>query len=196
MNYIDAIKKVIIAEGGSKITDNPKDPGGLTKYGISKKSYPLLDIRNLSESDAIAIYKRDYWDKIQGDRLPYNVAYAIFSYAVNRGVGVAARYAQRVVGAVEDGAMGAMTIAAIIAKGEKPFLEQYLALAKIGYENLVAGNPSLSGFLKGWSNRVDEISNYVGVKPGVLVASGGLALVTIFFLIFFLSSSKSKMITA
>lgn len=194
MNYVEAIKKVIIAEGGAKITDDPKDPGGLTKYGISKKAYPSLDIRNLTEAEAIAIYKRDYWDKIQGDRLPYNIAYTIFNYAVNRGVRVAVKYAQKVVGLSEDGVMGIKTVTAIIQKGEKAFLEQYLALAKQGYEHLVARNPALAVFLKGWNNRVDHISDYVGVKPATLAVSVGLILVTGFFLIIFLSSSKSMRI--
>lgn len=191
MNYADAIRKVVIAEGGSKITDDPKDPGGLTKYGISQKAYPGLNIRALSESDAIAIYKRDYWDKILGDRLPYNVAYAIFNYAVNRGVTVAVQYAQKVVGVSQDGSMGPATLSAIIAKGEKEFLSQYLASAKQGYANLIALKPELAKFEKGWNNRIKDISDYVGVEPATLAASGAVLLVTGFFLIIFLSSSKT-----
>lgn len=188
----EGIRKVLIAEGGAKITQDPKDPGGLTKYGISQKAYPDLDIRNLTESQAIAIYKRDYWDKIQGDKLPYNVAYAIFNYAVNRGVSVAVKYAQKVVGSSQDGAMGAKTVAAIVSMGEKKFLEQYLALAKQGYADLVAVKPALAGFLNGWNNRIDHISDYVGVKPVTLAAGSAVLVAGIFFLIFFLSSPKTK----
>lgn len=191
MNAEIAIKRVIAAEGGSKITDDPRDPGGLTKFGISKKAYPSLDIRNLTEAQAVAIYKRDYWDKIQGDFLPYNVAYTIFNYAVNRGISVAVKYAQKVVGLPEDGVIGPKTIAAIKAKGEPAFLSQYLAIAKKGYEDLVAKRPDLEVFLKGWKNRIDHISDYVGVKPATLAVSGALILVTGFFLIIFLSSGKS-----
>lgn len=193
MNYIDAIKKVIVAEGGSKVTNNPKDPGGLTKYGISKKSYPTLDILNLTEDQAIAIYKRDYWDKIQGDKLPYNVAYAIFNVAVNRGVAVAVKYAQNSVNAVQDGNMGTWTVNAILSMGEKTFLEKFLSLAKQGYENLVASNPSLSSFLSGWKNRIDQISDYVGVKPATVAVSGAVLVAGIFFLILLLSSKKTKL---
>lgn len=191
MNAATAIKRVIAAEGGAMITNFSNDPGGLTKYGISQKAYPSLDIRNLTEAQAIAIYKRDYWDKIQGDSLPYNIAYAIFNYAVNRGNSVAVKYAQKVVGLPEDGSMGPKTIAAIKAKGEVAFLSQFLALAKKGYADLVAARPSLGDFLKGWNNRIDHISEYVGVKPATLAVSAGLLIVTGFFLIIFLSSGKS-----
>lgn len=192
MNYITAIKEVIKAEGGAKITNDPKDPGGLTKFGISKKAYPSLDIANLTEADAIAIYKRDYWDRVQGDSLPYNVAYALFNYAVNRGVSVAIKYAQQVLGVNQDGRMGPATISGILIMGEKAFLGQFLGLAKKGYEDLVASKPSLAVFLNGWKNRIDHIGDYVGVKPAT-VAVGSVVLVAgLFFLILLLSSPKTR----
>lgn len=46
-------------EGG--YVNNPADPGGETKYGISKRSYPWLDIVNLTEEHARLIYYRDFW---------------------------------------------------------------------------------------------------------------------------------------
>lgn len=192
MNYITAIKEVIKAEGGSKITNDPNDPGGLTKFGISKKAYPLVDIANLTEAEAIAIYKRDYWDKVQGDLLPYKIAYALFNYAVNRGVSVAIKYAQKAAGVIQDGKMGQGTIAAILVMGERSFLEQFLGLAKKGYEDLVASKPALAVFLNGWKNRIDHIGDYVGVKPAV-VAVGSVVLVAgLFFLILLISSPKTK----
>jgi lysozyme family protein len=187
MNYVTAIKEVIKAEGGSRITNNPKDPGKLTKFGISQKSYPDLDIANLTEDQAVAIYKRDYWDRILGDQLPYNVAYAIFNYAVNRGVVTAIRYAQAASGAIQDGVMGMGTLSAILAKGEKAFLEQFLALAKKGYEDLVAVRPDLESFLDGWKNRIDHVSAYVGVKPAILAGGSAVLIAGIFFLILYLS---------
>lgn len=189
MNYLTAIKKVIIHEGGSKITDDPNDSGGLTKYGISQKAYPGLDIRNLTEAQAIAIYKRDYWDRIGGDKiLSYNVAYALFDQAVNRGVSSALKIAQKVAGVSQDGKLGTNTLNAINAISEKSFLEKFLAFAIQEYKDLAAARPKDQKFLRGWLNRVTSISDYVGVKP---LAAGGVVLVAgIFFLIFFLNSSK------
>ena len=63
------------------------DPGGATKYGISHAAYPDLDIASLTLADAQAIYRRDYWDKISGDRLDPRLALLVFDAAVNNGVG-------------------------------------------------------------------------------------------------------------
>ena len=60
MNFDIAFSRLIDSEGG--LTDNPKDPGGLTKFGISQRSYPDIDIRNLTLDQAKAIYLRDFWD--------------------------------------------------------------------------------------------------------------------------------------
>ena len=49
-----AIPRVITNEGG--YVNDPDDPGGETKYGISKRSYPALDIKNLTVEQATAIY--------------------------------------------------------------------------------------------------------------------------------------------
>ena len=86
-------------EGG--FSADPDDPGnwtggsiGLgacrgTKFGISAASYPALDIASLSLEDAKAIYARDYWAPIQGDKLPPALAMIVFDAAVNAGVGTA-----------------------------------------------------------------------------------------------------------
>lgn len=193
MNYVEAIRKVIIAEGGSKITNDKDDSGGLTKYGISQKSYPNLDIRNLTESQAIAIYKRDFWDKILGDQIKsYNVAYALFNQAVVRGVGAAVMTAQKVLGVNVDGGMGPMTLSKLNSISEKSFLERFLAESIQEAKDLVARRPKDAKFLDGWINRVNHIADYVGVKPATAVMSlGGLILVSgIFFLI--LKSRKRK----
>lgn len=56
------------------------------KYGISQRSYPNVDIRNLTEQQAKAIYKRDYWDKVKADDINSQViAENIFDTAVNMG---------------------------------------------------------------------------------------------------------------
>ena len=71
-------------EGG--YVDNPKDPGGETKYGICKRSYPKLDIKKLTKTQAKAIYKEDYWDAIKADELSPALGLAAFDCAVNQGV--------------------------------------------------------------------------------------------------------------
>ncbi len=81
--FPDCIAHVLAAEGG--LVNDPKDPGGVTKFGISQRSYPALDIRALSLDDAKAIYQRDYWDKIQGEALPAGLDLLLLDHAVNAG---------------------------------------------------------------------------------------------------------------
>lgn len=191
MNYVDAIKKVIIAEGGSKITEDKDDSGGLTKYGISQKAYPTLDIRNLTEAQAILIYKKDYWDKISGDKLPYNIAYALFNQGVVRGVGAAVATAQRVLGLTADGGLGFVTLSKLISIDEKKFIASFLAKSIEEAKALAAKRPKDQKYLNGWINRITHIGDYVGVKPAV-AASGALLLVVGIFFLILLNSRKGK----
>lgn len=79
-----AVNLVLEEEGG--LVHNPNDPGGLTKFGISQRAYPTLDIANLTVDDAKAIYFKDYWQPL----LPYNLSERFmkvaFSTAINMGL--------------------------------------------------------------------------------------------------------------
>lgn len=77
-------------EGG--YTKDPNDPGGETNFGISKRAYPHLDILSLSERDAIAIYERDYYQKVGGPSLPPPMALVATNAAVNCGVSRALKW--------------------------------------------------------------------------------------------------------
>lgn len=184
MNYLDAIRKVIAHEGGAKITDNPLDPGGLTKFGISKRSYPKVDIRNLTETDAIAIYKRDFWDMVGGDLIKsYGAAFAIFDQAVNRGVSTSIKQAQKVLGITADGKMGATTIRSLNSFNDKDFVKLFANESRLAYQKIVAGNPSQQVFLKGWLNRVASLEKYVN---NYTVASFGAGFIILGLVVFFL----------
>jgi lysozyme family protein len=84
-----------------------------TKYGISAASYPDLDIRALTLTDAQNIYEHDYWEKAACPDLPPRLAFAVFDAAVNNGPGRAVRWLQGAVGAGQDGVYGPATKAAI-----------------------------------------------------------------------------------
>lgn len=88
MTRFDEVFKIVLGEEGGYVND-PTDPGGETKYGISKNSYPHLDIANLTLNQAKQIYKINYWDAIQGDDLPEPLDHIAFDTAVNQGVGAA-----------------------------------------------------------------------------------------------------------
>lgn len=124
-----AFEKLLGHEGN--FTDNPKDPGnwtgGLgkgelrgTKYGISAKSYPHLDIRNLTIEQAKEIYWRDFWYPFRCEDLPVPIAYLLFDANVNCGVGRGPRWLQGALGVTVDGLIGPKTIAAARRADEVP----------------------------------------------------------------------------
>ncbi len=154
-NFEQAVVKTLIHEGGAKITDDPNDRGGLTRYGISQRSYPNVDIRNLSETQAKEIYKADYWDKIQGDAInDQAIAEAIFDTAVNMGPRTTARLVQLALDIEPvDGIIGNQTVASLQQVNNGSFIAQF-TLAKIArYVAICQRNSSQRRFLLGWINR-------------------------------------------
>lgn len=111
MNVFDrALALVLRHEGG--LVDDPKDPGGLTNFGISQRAYPNVNIRALDQVAAGAIYRRDYWDAIKGDQLPEGLAICVFDAAVNMGVDKAIRLLQKACAVQVDGILGPNTLRA------------------------------------------------------------------------------------
>lgn len=111
MSFDKAFEVLIGHEGG--YVNNPSDPGGETKYGVSKRAYPDVDIANLTIEQAKAIYLRDYWQRARCDELPPTVAFQVFDTAVNSGIGQSIRFLQRAVGVADDGHVGPLTINAV-----------------------------------------------------------------------------------
>ena len=109
--FLDLVDRVLSHEGG--YVNDPNDPGGETKWGISKRSYPQLNIKGLTRQDAIAIYQRDFWQRVQGDRLPVPFVFQALDAAVNHGIGNAVRWMQRAAGVADDGVIGPVTLAAV-----------------------------------------------------------------------------------
>jgi len=151
-NFNDAIEKTLINEGG--YVNDPNDTGGETKYGISKRAYPNVDIKNLTEDEAKEIYKRDYWDKIQGDAIQSQLlAEELFDTSVNMGVRTASKLIQGCVGVHPDGVIGNKTLQAINYESEELILLRF-KLAKIArYVRLANKRPQNRKFLRGWINR-------------------------------------------
>jgi len=112
MTYFEQCFETLIGHEGGYSNDS-RDPGGETKFGISKRSYPTLDIAALTLADAKQIYKRDFWDRAQCDRLPPGLAFDVFDTAVNSGIGQAIRFLQRAAGVADDGVAGPLTMSAV-----------------------------------------------------------------------------------
>lgn len=125
------------------LVDHPDDPGGLTKYGISQRAYPNLDIRNLTRADAIHIYQRDYLVKNRLHELT-NVQNAeiVLDWFVN---GISVKALQKALGVTQDGVMGPQTLKAI-----DTIEPRVLLMARLDYYVNLVKHP----FLRGWVNRL------------------------------------------
>jgi lysozyme family protein len=148
MTFDEAFTALIGNEGG--YVNNPADPGGETKYGISKRSYPNEDIRNLTIDRAKAIYLRDYWGPAGCDGVPYEIRFDLFDMAVNSGIKPAVRCLQTAAGSPADGVLGPNTLAAAAAMGG-PRLSARFNGARLA---LMASLPTWPTFGKGWANRI------------------------------------------
>jgi lysozyme family protein len=153
-----AIAFVLKMEGD--YTLDPNDPGGETRYGISKKAYPNLDITNLTLGEAKEIYRRDYWQACRCDELPSGFALIVFDTAVNQGVGKAKRLLQIALEVEVDGVIGDKTIAAAF-KASQYRIKKYLAERLASYARLMADNKALLVFATNWSYRVIALAETV-----------------------------------
>lgn len=146
MNFDRAFEIIIGHEGG--YVNDPRDPGGETKYGISKRAYPAEDIQNLTLDRAKFLYKRDYWDAVDAESIPGAARLMVFDCSVNCGVVTAKKILQRAVDVKDDGIIGAKTRAAI---STTPDLEQRFAGFWLQYYTDLKG---FDTYGKGWVRRV------------------------------------------
>ena len=150
-----ALDWIIQIEGG--YVNNPDDPGGETKYGISKNAYPDLDIKKLTTADAKAIYEHDYWNKCHADELPYPVDIAVFDMAVNSHPKAAIKIFQKVVNTTPDSIFGDITRSAAARKNPDELFNEFMWARVEFYKNLRKFNI----FGRGWINRLLKLRRYI-----------------------------------
>lgn len=146
-------------EGG--YVNNPKDPGGATKYGITHRtlaahrgvaSVTPAQVKALSKEEAETIYRRSYWSQSGGDLLPAGIDFMAFDYGVNSGPAQAVKSLQRVVGAGVDGSVGGETVAAV--KAYKGDLISAYAAERLRFMRSLKTWPT---FGRGWEKRVRTV---------------------------------------
>lgn len=145
MNFDDAFARLIGNEGG--YVNNPADPGGETKFGISKRSYPDVDIAGLTVEGAKAIYLRDFWAPL-GDA-PGPVKFQVFDFAVNSGVQTAIRKLQAAIGVADDGHWGPVS-AARLASMPIPVVLMLFVAERLDFWRKCSTWPQ---FGAGWTSR-------------------------------------------
>lgn len=158
-NFDWAFKQVVGEEG--TYSDDPEDNGNWTggqkgkgilkgtKYGVSAKAYPNLDIKNLTLDQAKKIAREEYWDKIRGDELPKLWSLIMFDCAYNQGWPIAIRLAQDACGVTVDGVFGQRTMNAIHS-GDDRRPARFMALRALRYLK----DPTWSHHGYGWYTRL------------------------------------------
>jgi lysozyme family protein len=150
MNFDEAFELLIGHEGG--YVNNPNDPGGETKYGISRRQYPGEDIANMTLERAKTIAKRDFWGPAGCDVVPDAVKFDLFDTAFNSGVTTAIKLLQRAASSLEDGKLGNYTL--INVQSMDP--ERLLARFNGHRLDLLNNLPTWPQFGRGWTQRIAE----------------------------------------
>ena len=125
---------VLKFEGGSRYTNDPTDPGGETRWGLSKRANPDLDIANITMNAAKEVYLERYWKPAGCDEMPYPWDAITFDTAVNMGVKKALK--------IKEGA----------ATPADCHLQRIFEYCRI-----VENNPVMAKYIKGWVNRVVQL---------------------------------------
>ena len=146
--FARAIERVLEHEGGD--ADDPRDPGGKTRWGISQRAYPFLDLSSLTREGAIALYRRDAWTPIRGDALPEAVAFQVLDAAVNHGVLRAVGWLQQTLNVRVDGVVGPLTRAAASDADPVALILAYNA-ARLDFYVRLRTFPT---FGRGWTRRI------------------------------------------
>ena len=137
-NWNKCLEAILHHEGG--YVNHPKDPGGETNLGVTKRVYEEFDGTK----------------EMKGDDLPGGLDLCVFDFGVNAGPGRAAKFLQTQIGTVADGGIGPNTLKKlnkhIEDNGLQDTIEEYQGNRQSYYENL----KNFSTFGKGWSRRVDE----------------------------------------
>jgi lysozyme family protein len=142
-------------------TNDPNDAGGETKYGISKRNNPTVDVTNLDWPGAQAVYYANYWLTGHCDQLPGCVAALQFDGNVNNGVGTSAKFLQRAAGVTADGAIGPGTLAAVAAMDPIALCNSVCDQRTAYYNQVVITYPQDQQYLAGWLRRVSEMRAFV-----------------------------------
>lgn len=153
---------LIIAAEGEKVSNSPNDHGGLSKYGISQKEYPDLDIANLTEEKALAILEEDFWQKYHiGQIENQGIANQVFLLIVNMNPLQAVRIVQiavnacgrGIINATVDGVLGSQTLQAINSLADG-WLSNRIRLEAISYYlHLTDVDESQIPNFRGWVRR-------------------------------------------
>lgn len=154
-----AVSVVLQHEGGFVL--HPSDPGGATNFGITRatlaraRRHPVSveDVRALTREEAVAIYRRLYWDALHAKDLPRGLDLAVFDLAVHSGPLRAVRMLQATLGVEADGIVGPVTLKAA-GQADVPKAIARLTRMRLRFLRRLGAWPA---FGRGWRRRVIDV---------------------------------------
>ncbi len=160
LTFNQAFDRLISHEGGYVF--NAKDPGGETKFGISKRSYPMLNIKDLTLDMAKAIYLKEFWQPL-GEGCHSAIKFQAFDFAVNSGIQTALRKLQKAIGVADDGHFGPISRARLASIPVSDVLFLYLA-ERLDFLTRLSIWPE---FGRGWARRIAKDLQYSAIDNEV-----------------------------
>jgi lysozyme family protein len=156
---------VLECEGG--YVNNPFDNGGPTNFGITHKdlaawrgaaSVTPAEVKAMTKVEAVEIYRKRYWGRICGDRLPPPVDFVVMDGAVNHGVSGMLRLLETAVGLSMSDTLSEADLVAIAARAnnDKAAVELAVALAEARKKRYL-GHEDAAHFINGWRNRLNAV---------------------------------------
>ena len=157
-NYQACLDMILHHEGG--YVNHPKDPGGETNLGVTKRVYEewggTKDMKDLEVEDVAPIYRKNYWDRIKADDLPSGLDLCVFDFGVNAGTGRAAKYLQSMIGTVADGGIGPNTLKKLDEYLEENSVEDTIKNYQSERQSYYESLSTFETFGRGWTRRVEE----------------------------------------
>ena len=153
-----------------KYTNNKKDKGGPTKYGITLATWRRVgydkngdgvlnekDIKLLTKDDFHRVFKQNYWNACKADKIQdQSVANMLVDFAYNSGVSRAVTYLQLTLGITADGIIGNKTLFAINKSNGERLFERFKKTREDYLKSIARGTQK--DHLVGWLRRVSYIT--------------------------------------
>lgn len=153
-----------------KYTNNKKDKGGPTKYGITLATWRKVgydkngdgvlneeDVKLLTKDDFHRVFKQNFWNACKADKIQdQSVANMLVDFAYNSGVKRAATYLQLTLGITADGIIGNKTLFAINKSNGKRLFERFKKTREDYLKSIAKGEQK--DFLDGWLRRLSNIT--------------------------------------
>ncbi len=133
---------------------HPDDPGGETKFGISKKAYPKLDIKTITLEHAKGIYYSDYWLTSLAPAMPGKLRLVYMDAAVNQGIFKTDTMLKDILGTKMEGKIGPDTLRKAHSFNEKGLVVEFLRARSEHYRKL----KNWDVFGRGWMNRLFKVA--------------------------------------